>query len=278
MHSKTFAILALTEGLLAKETPVFADEFNFLDFTKWQHEITMSGGGNWEFEMYGNNRTNSFVKEGVLHIQPTLAEDRFGFDTLRYGSVSLYGSSKADDCTSNQFWGCERSAAGSGNMVNPIQSARLRSFDSFAFKYGRMEIRAQLPKGDWIWPAIWLLPKHNAYGNWPASGEIDLVESRGNDASCETGGRNAFGSTLHYGPGWPFDAWDKAFAQHTSEVDLSDDFHLYGLEWTETGLRTTIDGVAVLDYPFDESNFKKGGFPDGLSNPWEGQANSAPFD
>ena len=40
---------------------VWQDNFDTLDFTKWQHEITMGGGGNWEFEMYWNNRTNSFV-------------------------------------------------------------------------------------------------------------------------------------------------------------------------------------------------------------------------
>jgi beta-glucanase (GH16 family) len=46
-----------------------------------------------------------------------------------------------------------------GNILNPIMSARLRSVKSFAFKYGRLEIKAKMPKGDWIWPALWLLPK-----------------------------------------------------------------------------------------------------------------------
>jgi len=160
----------------------------------------MSGGGNWEFEYYTNNRTNSFVKEDILHLQPSFTEDTIG--DVRTGSLSLWGGSPADDCTSNQFWGCERSGA-SGNYVNPIQSARLRTVNSFSMKYGKVDIRAKLPKGDWIWPAIWMLPKHNAYGGWPASGEIDIVESRGNDASCSAGGRDTFGSTLHYGPGYP---------------------------------------------------------------------------
>ena len=52
----------------------------------------------------------------------------------------------------------------SGNYINPITSARLRSANSFAFKYGRVQISAKLPKGDWIWPAIWMLPKNNEYG------------------------------------------------------------------------------------------------------------------
>ena len=41
-------------------------------------------------------------------------------------------------------------------------------------------LKAKLPKGDWLWPAIWMLPRYNEYGQWPASGEIDIMESRGN--------------------------------------------------------------------------------------------------
>lgn len=81
-------------------------------------------------------------------------------------------------------------------------SARLRSVKSFSFAYGRLEIKAKLPKGDWIWPALWLLPKDQAYGKWPASGEIDLMESRGNAPGFSAGGYDSFASTLHWGPSW----------------------------------------------------------------------------
>jgi beta-glucanase (GH16 family) len=260
----------------AAETLIFDDEFNNFNLSTWQHEITMGGGGNWEFEYYTNNRTNSFVKDGILHLQPTLSEDTFGLDTIQHGDINLWGGSPADQCTSNAFYGCERNAAASGNFNNPIQSARIRSVNSFSFKYGRVEIRAKLPKGDWIWPAIWMLPKYNSYGQWPASGEIDIVESRGNDPSCPNS-RTSFGSTLHWGPGWPYDAWDKAHADYTSSTDLSADFHLYGLEWTANGIKTTIDGAPVLDFPFDQDLFTKGGFPN-VNNPWQYETeNSAPF-
>ena len=53
--------LYLAFGTAIADTLVWSDDFDTLDFTKWQHEITMGGGGNWEFEMYYNNRTNSFV-------------------------------------------------------------------------------------------------------------------------------------------------------------------------------------------------------------------------
>ncbi len=64
-----------------------------------------------------------------------------------------------------------------------MQSAAVRTVESFAFTYGRVEVRAKLPRGDWLWPAIWLLPKWHQYGDWPTSGEIDIMESRGNAPS-----------------------------------------------------------------------------------------------
>ena len=59
-------------------------------------------------------------------------------------------------------------------------SGKLTTLESVAIKYGRVEVKAKLPKGNWLWPAIWLLPKYQEYGSWPASGEIDIMESRGN--------------------------------------------------------------------------------------------------
>jgi len=133
---------------------------------------------------------------------PTLTEDAIGLSTMQTGSVNIWGGSPADMCTMNAFYGCERSAAGSGNYINPVRSARLRTVGKLEFQYGRVEVKAKLPKGDWIWPAIWLLPANNEYGSWPASGEIDIMESRGNDVSYASGGHNKFGSTLHWGPDW----------------------------------------------------------------------------
>ena len=158
-------VLGLLSGSMAAETLVFEDNFDKLDFSKWQHELTMGGGGNWEFEMYTNNRTNSFTKDGILYLQPTFTVDQYGDDTLQHGDVNIWGASPAEMCTGNAFYGCERNAGASGNVINPIKSARLRSYQGFSFKYGRLEIKAKLPKGDWLWPAIWLLPKDNPYGN-----------------------------------------------------------------------------------------------------------------
>lgn len=266
------------------ETLVFSDEFTEFDLSKWKHEITLSGGGNWEFEYYYNNRSNSFVKNGSLYLKPTLTAERLGEAALTSETMDLWGGAPSSLCTQNQFYGCSRTGNGA-NILNPIQSARIRTAETFNFKYGRVEVRAQLPRGDWLWPAIWLLPRHAQYGDWPASGEIDIMESRGNDATYPAsagGGVNTFGSTLHWGPHWPLDPYEMTHETYTlPKGTLADDYHIYGLSWNETQLFTYIDTPdnVVLSVPFNESFWQKGGWDKSTyDNPWEGRGNSAPFD
>jgi len=64
---------------------VFQDDFDTLDFTKWRHDITLAGGGNWEFQIYDNNRTTTFAKDGILNIKPVLTEDKIGSQFVRAG-------------------------------------------------------------------------------------------------------------------------------------------------------------------------------------------------
>mgnify|MGYP000874438770 CR=1 FL=1 len=274
-------VLALVFTASAAEKLIFEDNFDSFDLKTWEHELTLSGGGNWEFQWYVNNRSNSYVKNGVLYIKPTFTEDAIGTQTLNNGEANIWGGSPADLCTSNAFYGCQRSAAGSGNVINPIRSARLRTANSFHFKYGRVEVRAQLPKGDWLWPAIWMLPRYNFYGNWPASGEIDIMESRGNDASYPSGGHDAFGSTLHWGPNWDQNRYKLTHADYKHPQSLGDDFHVYGLYWDANGLYTYIDSESnkVLQLDFTKQSFwDRGQFPSSLDNPWVDRLNAAPFD
>ena len=61
------------------------------------------------------------------------------------------GSQPGDVCTANLDYGCRRMGTAT-NIINPIQSARLRSARGFSFKYGKVEIEAKMPTGDWLWP------------------------------------------------------------------------------------------------------------------------------
>ena len=84
-------ILLVTLTLGYKETLVFQDNFDTLDTSKWRHDITLGGGGNWEFEMYYNNRSNSYAKDGILYIQPTLTADNIGeYSILKLLNHSFY--------------------------------------------------------------------------------------------------------------------------------------------------------------------------------------------
>uniref|UniRef100_A0A194AJ48 Putative lipopolysaccharide and beta-1,3-glucan-binding protein n=1 Tax=Pinctada fucata TaxID=50426 RepID=A0A194AJ48_PINFU len=266
---------------------IFEDNFDFLNHEVWEHEISASGGGNWEFEYYTNNRSNSYCHDGKLFIKPTLTADRFGEQFLTSGSLDLWGARPNDECTSNQFWGCQRQGTGS-NMLNPIQSAKIKSYRGFNFKYGKMEVRAKMPKGDWLWPAIWLLPERNAYGTWPASGEIDIIESRGNkdyhDPNGKSLGVDSFGSTLHFGPNLENDPWYKAHAEKTlPSGTLADDFHTWVMIWDEQHINISFEGEQILNIPAPPGGFWKFGdldqkIPD-VDNPYRyAQSNMAPFD
>lgn len=162
-------------AVLGSSKLVFEDNFDFLDFTKWRHDITLAGGGNWEFQIYDNNRSTTFTKDGVLNIKPVLTEDKIGQQFVRAGyTYELWGGSPADECTGNFFYGCSRASDGN-HYINPVMSGKLTTVNSFSFTYGRVEVKAKLPRGDWLWPAIWCLPRYNEYGEWPASGEIDIM-------------------------------------------------------------------------------------------------------
>jgi len=164
-------------------------------------------------------------------------------------------------------------------------SARIRTVNSFAFTYGKVEVRAKLPSGDWLWPAIWLLPQRNAYGPWPSSGEIDLMESRGNRKLFNPAGVNIgteqVSQTLHYGPYWPYNGYEKAHYEAQSPVDQGYDreFHTYGFEWTPEGMAFSVDGIATGTVTPPPGGFwELGEFPDTVKNPWVGGERMAPFD
>lgn len=281
----TFVLLHFTAYAAANRELVLALEDTFEDFnlSLWKHELTLGGGGNFEFQWYTNNRTNSYVEDGVLHIMPTLTANDIGDAAVRGGSLNIWGTQPPNLCTGNMFYGCERNAGASGNYLNPVKSARIRTAESFSFTYGKVEIRAKLPRGDWLWPAIWMLPTDEQYGSWPASGEIDIMESRGNPPEYAPGGYNSYGSTLHWGVNVhqnQFPQTNQATTQEQKQ-DFTSDFHTYGLIWNETHLIGYLDTEdnPVLEVPIMESFFDRGGWNQSVwSNPWRGRGNNAPFD
>lgn len=81
-----------------------------------------------------------------MQIKPTFTANEIGYDQVENGYVNL------NDCTdTDNPENCERQAGGDV-IINPIRSARLNTLNSFNFKYGRVEIIAKTPRGDWLWP------------------------------------------------------------------------------------------------------------------------------
>jgi len=276
---------------------VWQDEFNTanIDGTKWQHEVTAWGGGNGEFQVYTPEPTNSFIRNGRLFIRPTLlAETRnpltgqaFGHQYMQNGNLNLntlYGT-----CTMSENNGCVRTGA-AGN-IPPTMSARLRSYQRFSFRFGRVEIRAKMPVGDWLWPAMWMLPETSVYGGWPRSGEIDIVEIIGNrDLRCGTSSRGIdhMGVAMHWGPAWDENHYYLTQRSKNDNTNYGDNFHNYVLEWSTNGLRFYIDNLntPLMDVPSPPINQNPGwinfwefGKPwRATQNPWASGTNMAPFD
>ena len=122
------------------------------------------------------------------------------------------------------------------------KSARITTAGLCYWKYGYFEAKIKLPaKTDGIWPAFWMMSEENAYGKWPRSGEIDILEY-----SPATFGSDVYG-TVHYGTG----TVDKEthFWKNLMRIPLeklpesADGYHTYGLMWSENEISFYYDGI-----------------------------------
>lgn len=156
-----------------------------------------------------------------------------------------------------------------GEIIQPVKSGRVNTKAGAKIKYGKIEVQAKLPEGDWLWPAIWMLPVNDTYGAWPRSGEIDIVESRGNNYTYAQGGNNIMSSALHWGPNPANDAWWRTNVKRTAlHTTFAAKEHTFGLEWSQKYIFTYVDTLLlqVLYSNFNEPLFKRGGFPQSDSN------------
>jgi len=167
------------------------DEFvgNAIDRSRWTFDIGtgadrgLTGWGNNELEYYTDRTQNASVADGMLRIT-ALKENYAG---------SAY------------------------------TSARMTTRGLFSQAGGRFEIRAALPLGRGLWPAIWMLPEADAYGGWAASGEIDIMEARGQQPGRVEG-------TIHYGGSWPANTQSGSIYTFPGGQSISA-FNTYALEW-----------------------------------------------
>ena len=206
---------------------IFSDEFDYEgspDEEKWYHQVVGPNSGSWyngELQHYTDKTENSYVSNGTLKINAIKEEYTSG------GTTKLY------------------------------TSARLNS--KFSFTYGRVEIRAKLPAEAGTWPALWTLGTNinelgNYYGDhdgsvgWPACGEIDIMEQKGWD-------KNNTSAYFHWGDTNTGEY--KSIGGEISVTNVSDEFHMYILEWNSSSLKVLVDNTLVYeltntqDKPYD---------------------------
>lgn len=169
---------------------VWRDEFNgsgALNPDDWKHEVgTGSGGwGNNESQYYREGTSNAFQSDGRLVIEAR--EENF--------------------------------------EGSPYTSARVITQDKQTFTHGRVDIRAKLPEGQGIWPALWMLGNNISSIGWPACGEIDIMELVGHEPSTVHG-------TAHWGPqGQSFSTFKGGPYNLSSGEKFSEKFHVFSIIW-----------------------------------------------
>lgn len=255
----------------------------------WNREIQVGGFGNGEFDWTTANDRNAYVDNGVLRIVPSLTDEVLAEDQIVNGYTLNFTADGT--CTSPFLANCvavSNTSTIPKTIINPVQSARLTTQGKFSMKYGKIEIRAKMPVGDWLWPAIWMMPEDSIYGDWPRSGEIDIAESKGNGRAYPDGGKNVLSSTLHWGPAQNLDGFYKTTnGKVRQHEDYTDGFNTFGLEWTDKYLYTYVNThlTQVLTVDFNQPFYQRGKYPPvdptnktSIDNPWGGRPNNAPFD
>ncbi len=195
---------------------VWHDEFDgpTLDRTKWVWETGGGGWGNNELEFYTARPENARVEDGHLVIEAR--QEPFG---------------------NRQY-----------------TSARLKTQGLAAWKYGRIEARIRIPRGQGMWPAFWMLGGRCEQVGWPTCGEIDIMENIGREP------RRVHG-TVH-GPG--YSGARGVSAAYSLRADaFADNYHVFAVEWQAgaivwyadsavyaTVTPNTVSGTWVFDHPF----------------------------
>lgn len=213
---------------------VWADEFEgkTLDRSKWTPEISCWGGGNNERQCYTDRPENIAVENGLLLLKAR--KERFT------------GPARPPEIAEDP----------NPRLTQAYTSGKVRTIGKHAWRYGRIEVRAKVPPGQGTWPAVWMMPDNPAYGPWPRSGEIDILEAVNIGAKCKAceGGRgeNRTISALHFGD---FAPQNRFVDSRTALPDLalpSEDFHVYAVEWGEGLIRFLVDDRVHLTVTADQ--------------------------
>lgn len=189
-------------------TLTWSDEFDGpdgsqVDPTKWNHDVGGSGWGNNEEEYYTDAGQNAVVQDGYLVITATTE-----------GAAQYH---------------CSYAPTAAGTCL--YTSARLKTEGLFAQQYGRFEARVQMPTGQGLWPAVWMLGSNIGTVSWPACGEIDFMETVGSDITTNHG-------SLHMPNDNPTGTYTLP-----DGGSFADAFHVFTAEWSPGTVAFYVDDV-----------------------------------
>jgi beta-glucanase (GH16 family) len=188
---------------------VWSDEFDYAglpDSTKWNYDVGGNGWGNNELEYYTSKRLeNARVENGNLVIEA-------------------------------------RKEAWQGMNYT---SARLLTKGKMSWQYGKIDVRAKLPRGRGTWPAIWMLGDTNPL-KWPDDGEVDIMEHVGFDQGVIHGSVHCKKYNWVIGNGK---------TATTKVMDCSDSFHVYRLEWDNSTIKISVDSTSYMSFSNEHSGY-----------------------
>ncbi len=217
--TKQITIVSDDPDYLNKYNLVWSDEFDStaVNLNNWTFETGSNGWGNNELQNYTNGNNADVTDDKLMLTARKVNDDK---------------------------------------EVGSYTSTRMVTKGKREFKYGRMEIRAKLPSGTGIWPAIWMLGSNINDVGWPACGEIDIMEYVGFQSDVVR-------ATVHTTSGYGGNGSGSNKALPTCE----EEFHNYGLIWNEKELLFYVDSTSNVihryapstknndNWPFDQQCF-----------------------
>lgn len=201
---------------------IWSEEFNYSgkpDPGKWTHEQGFIR--NLEKQIYTSRKKNARVKNGKLEIT---------------AKKEIRKNHRYDPAIKNYRYNTAEAE---------YTSASIHTAQKFEFLYGRVDVRAKLPKGNGVWPAIWMLGANFEDIEYPLAGEIDIMEHVGKNP-------NEIHGTVHY-------PWNNrnGITSSTGTAILpnpSENFHIYSIDWTPETISFLVDNEIYHTFSIDKTD------------------------
>jgi hypothetical protein len=226
-------------------------------FNNWVPEVAATGGGNNEFQQYYLHPEAAQLINGTLNLKPLFdtGDLREDLDLYPYGcnnnwNNGCYSKGSMHWNKGELHYENNKPIPVGGKRTKPFISTKLVSKKEFG--YGNLTIEFKLPKGNFLWPAIWMLPSTNH--PWPVGGEIDIMESMGNSPESGFGlNYKSVSSALHFGYNKSlFPIAYTSFAEKVQKVsynrnNLNDDWQKISLYRNKYNIIVTLNGNEIFN-------------------------------